>query len=95
MRSAWKLLVAAAAMSCASGAGAQPWPEKPVTVVVGTPPAGAVDGYARAVGEHMTRTLGQQVIVENKPGANGNISAEQVLRARPPTATRSGSARSR
>ena len=62
---------------------AQGWPTKPVSLIVGTPPAGAVDAYARTVGEHMSRTLGQQVLVENKPGANGNISAEYVLRAPP------------
>lgn len=73
---------AAAVAALFAGAGfAQTFPAKPVTVVVGTPPAGAVDAYARAVGEHMSRTLGQQVVVENKPGANGNISVEQVLRA--------------
>lgn len=61
-------------------AGAQTWPDKPVTLVVGTPPAGAVDAYARTVAEHMSKTLGQKVLVENKPGANGNISAEYVAR---------------
>jgi tripartite-type tricarboxylate transporter receptor subunit TctC len=62
-------------------AGAQAWPAKPLTIVVGTPPAGATDGYVRTVAEFMSGTLGQPVLVENKPGANGNISAEQVLRA--------------
>ena len=62
-------------------AHAQDWPVKPPSLIVGTPPAGAVDAYARTVAEHMSRTLGQQVLVENKPGANGNISAELVQRA--------------
>jgi tripartite-type tricarboxylate transporter receptor subunit TctC len=61
-------------------AGAQA-PGRPLSLIVGTPPAGAVDAYARTVAEHMARTLGQQVLVENKPGANGNISAELVQRA--------------
>lgn len=75
----WLLGMAAAIwVGCA---GAQAWPAKSLTIVVGTPPAGATDAYARTVAEHMTKTLGQQVLVENKPGANGNISAEQVLRA--------------
>jgi tripartite-type tricarboxylate transporter receptor subunit TctC len=47
-------------------------------IVVGTPPGGAVDAYARIVGDHMARTLNQNVIIENKPGANGNISAMVV-----------------
>lgn len=62
-------------------AGAQTWPAKPPTLIVGTPPGGAIDVYARTVAEHMAATLGQQVLVEYKPGANGNISAEFVLRA--------------
>ena len=75
----WLLGMAAAVwVGCA---GAQAWPAKPLTIVVGTPPAGATDAYVRTVAEFMSRTLGQPVLVENKPGANGNISAEQVLRA--------------
>jgi len=62
-------------------AHAQGWPAKPLSIVVGTPPAGATDAYARTVGEHMSRTLGQPVLIENKPGANGNISAEYVQKA--------------
>lgn len=68
------------AMLWLATAAAQSWPEKPITLVVGTPPAGAVDAYARTIGEHMAHTLGQKVLVENKPGANGNISAEYVYR---------------
>lgn len=60
---------------------AQSWPSKPPTLIVGTPPAGAIDAYARTIGEHMTATFRQQVLVEYKPGANGNISAEFVARA--------------
>lgn len=63
------------------GAAAQTWPAKPPTLIVGTPPGGAIDVYARSVAEHMGGTLGRQVLVEYKPGANGNISAEFVLRA--------------
>ncbi len=73
-------LLGAAATFWLGLASAQGWPEKPLTVVVGTPPAGATDAYARTVAEHMSRTLGQKVLVENKPGANGNISAEYVQR---------------
>jgi len=74
-------IIGAAAAFWLGCAGAQAWPTKPLSVIVGTPPAGATDAYARTVAEHMTKTLGQQVLVENKPGANGNISAEQVQRA--------------
>ena len=77
--SSWVLAFAAAVW--AGAACAQAWPAKPVSLIVGTPPAGALDAYARTVAEHMSRTIGQQVLVENKPGANGNISAEYVLGA--------------
>jgi tripartite-type tricarboxylate transporter receptor subunit TctC len=49
--------------------------------VIGVPPGGAIDAYARTVGEHMARTLGQPVIVENKAGAGGNIATEAIARA--------------
>jgi tripartite-type tricarboxylate transporter receptor subunit TctC len=65
----------------ASVARAQKWPAKPLTFVIGVPPGGAIDAYARTVGEHMARTLGQPVIVENKPGAGGNIVTESIARA--------------
>ncbi len=73
--------IAVTALAWTCGVGAQAWPGKPLSVIVGTPPGGSTDVYARTVAEHMTRTLGQPVVVENKPGANGNISAEYVLRA--------------
>jgi tripartite-type tricarboxylate transporter receptor subunit TctC len=80
-RSAARRILALAALLWAGLAPAQDWPAKPLSIIVGTPPAGATDAYARTVGEHMSRTLGRQVLVENKPGANGNISAELVQKA--------------
>lgn len=65
----------------ASGALAQAWPAKPVTLVVGTPAGGAVDAYARAFAEQLGKQTGGTFLIENKPGANGNISAEAVLHA--------------
>ena len=76
-----RLIVAAAlAVSPFTAARAQEWPTKTVTLVVGTPPAGAVDAYARTIADRLAKSIGQPVIVENKPGANGNISAELVLK---------------
>lgn len=49
--------------------------------IVGTVAGGAVDPYARAIADHMSKTLGQTIIVENKPGANGNISAQFIAEA--------------
>lgn len=66
----------------AAGTGwAQSWPSKPVTLVVGTPAGGAVDAYARALADQLTRQTGGTFLVDNKPGANGNLSAEAVLKA--------------
>ena len=79
MNKHWIVAIASAFwLGCAA---AQTWPTKPITLIAGTPPGGAIDVYARAVAEHMAGTLGQPVLVEYKPGANGNISAEFVQRA--------------
>lgn len=52
-----------------------------IRFIVGTVAGGAVDPYARAIADHMSKTLGQTIIVENKPGANGNISAQFIADA--------------
>lgn len=62
---------------------AQNYPAKPVRMVVPWPPGGANDIIGRELAEHMTRLLGQQVIVDNRGGANGVIGAEAVARAAP------------
>lgn len=58
-----------------------PWPNKPITVVVNFAPGGLTDGIARVFGNEVARKTGQQVIVDNKPGAGGNIGASLVARA--------------
>ena len=61
---------------------AQPaWPAKPITIVVNFPAGGLTDGIARAFGQHVQQATGQQVIIDNKPGASGNIGAALVARA--------------
>jgi tripartite-type tricarboxylate transporter receptor subunit TctC len=62
---------------------AQTYPSRPLRFVVGFPPGGSTDLAARALGERLSAALGQPVVVENKPGASGNIAAEQVARAAP------------
>ena len=59
------------------------YPSRPITVVVGYPPGGATDIIARLVATKLSQSLGQPVIVENKPGAGSNIATEQVVRAKP------------
>jgi tripartite-type tricarboxylate transporter receptor subunit TctC len=60
---------------------AQAYPSRPVRIVVGFPAGGATDIQARLMGEWLTDRLGQQFIVENKPGASGNIGTETVAKA--------------
>ncbi len=79
------LLALAAASTLATSALAQtaaaPFPSKPLRLVVGFPPGGAADVLTRIMGQALGRQLGQQVIVDNKPGADGIIAATEVLRA--------------
>jgi tripartite-type tricarboxylate transporter receptor subunit TctC len=66
-----------------SAAGAQPYPVKPVRVLVGFTPGGAVDLSARFLAQKLSETMGQQVIVENRPGAGSMLAAEAVARSAP------------
>ena len=73
----------AAALACA-GAHAEDWPkQKPIHIVVGFAPASTTDLVARLVAPKLSETLGQSVLVENKPGASGNLAAQMVKRAAP------------
>ena len=76
------LLIAAVVIFPSSG-GAQPeaWPGRPVHVIATSPPGGSVDLLARLAAEEFTRSFGEPFVVENRPGANGNIGAEIVLKA--------------
>ena len=71
------------AFAAASGAHAQAWPSKPVTLVVPFPPGGSTDAIARAIGPSLNKTFGQSFIVDNKAGATGTIGAAAVKRAAP------------
>ncbi len=73
------LLALVAALS--TGAQAQDWPRRPLRFVVPFPAGGSTDVGARLVGEHLSRSLGQQIIVENKSGANGNIGMETAAKS--------------
>ncbi len=62
---------------------AQTFPSKPIRLICPFPPGGAVDIASRAIAAEMSKTLGQQVTVENRPGAGGNIGGAEVARATP------------
>jgi len=70
------------AMLCA-GAGAQAYPTKPIRLIVPYAPGGGVDIVARALAQELTRRVGQQVIVDNRTGAGGNIGSDVVAKATP------------
>jgi len=62
---------------------AQSWPTKPVRMIIAFPPGGPTDLVSRVLAQKLSEQLGQQVIVDNKPGAGGNIAAELAARAAP------------
>ena len=64
-------------------ARAQAYPSRPVRLIVGFPPGGAPDLVARPLGQWLSERLGEQFIIENRPGAASNIAAEAVVRASP------------
>ncbi|MGN7873593.1 Bug family tripartite tricarboxylate transporter substrate binding protein [Roseateles sp. 22389] len=76
------LTVAAPAL-LAPPAFAQPWPTKPVTLVVPFPAGGTTDVLARALAEKLQQSLGQPVIVESRPGAGATLGADYVAKAKP------------
>ena len=61
---------------------AQTWPARSIRLVVPFPPGGLIDNMARLVGSRLSQELGQPVVVENKPGAGGNLGAAEAARAR-------------
>ena len=79
-------IVVAAALVAALGAGkaqAQDYPNRAITLVVSTAAGGGNDIMARVIGDRMSQTLGQQVVVENRPGAGGTTATRQIARSAP------------
>lgn len=73
----------ATAATAADTAQGLSFPAKPITIVVGFPPGGVNDRLAREIGDHLSTKLKQPVVIETRPGANGEIAANFVARAKP------------
>lgn len=82
-----RVLSAAAIVCLSSGLGSAwaqaQWPTKPIRMVVGFPPGGTTDIMARVAGVAIGKSLGQTVVVENRPGASGNIAAYETIKSAP------------
>ena len=76
-------LAVAAALALGTAAQAQSYPAKPIRLVVPFTPGGVTDTSGRLIAEQLSKRLGQQVIVDNKPGASGNIGTQMVSAAEP------------
>jgi len=72
-----------AALVSPAWVGAQTWPARPIRIVVPYPPGGSSDIIARALSQPLSEALGQPVIIDNKPGANGNLGADLVAHSAP------------
>ena len=82
-RDLFRLTVAALLCVAAPLAAAQAWPAKPVRLVLQFPPGGSTDAVARILAQSMSTSLGQSVLVENRPGADGAIAGDHVARSEP------------
>ncbi len=87
MRTKWTIgsraAMLGALIAAAGAAPAQSFPAKPVRIVVGLAPGGGTDIITRMVGQKLGPQIGQQIVVDNRPGAGGNVAAELVARAAP------------
>lgn len=75
------LAAGAAALALPGLVSAQAWPAKPIRLIVPFPPGGLIDNMARLVGPRLAQELGQPVVIDNKPGAGGNLGAAEAARA--------------
>ena len=81
LRAGFGALLACGALLSAPLAQAQAYPNKPIRIIVPYPPGGTSDILARSLGQKLGESLGQTIVVENKPGANGNLGADLVAKS--------------
>ena len=79
----WMAITLLAVLPIAGEAQAQDYPTRPIRVIVPWPPAGGADIVARLISAKLSETLGQQVVIENKPGATGTLGTDLVAKAAP------------
>jgi tripartite-type tricarboxylate transporter receptor subunit TctC len=77
------LVAAMLAVTMTTPAVSQPWPARAVTIMVPFGAGGATDGVARLIAKHLSERLGQQFVIENRPGGAGNVASAAVARAKP------------
>ncbi len=75
------LILAGSSLALPTWAQVSPWPAKPIKLVVPFPPGGLIDNMARLISQRLALELGQPVVIDNKPGAGGNVGAAEVARA--------------
>jgi tripartite-type tricarboxylate transporter receptor subunit TctC len=80
-RAAWSIAGLVALIGCTQAVAAADYPSRPVTLVVAFTPGGPSDVLARIVGRKLEQSLGQPFVIDNRPGAGGNIAAEAVAHA--------------
>jgi tripartite-type tricarboxylate transporter receptor subunit TctC len=83
MKSIFAAVAAASLCALAPLSVAQTWPAHPIKLVVPFPAGGSTDAVARAVAQQLSQSLGQQVVIDNKPGAGGSIGANAVAASKP------------
>jgi tripartite-type tricarboxylate transporter receptor subunit TctC len=83
MKQPWIAVALAAGFACLAGAAAEPYPIKPIRLIVTFPPGGSTDTMARALQPHLEKRLGQPIVIDNRPGAGGAIGVDAVAKAAP------------
>jgi tripartite-type tricarboxylate transporter receptor subunit TctC len=83
MKQPWIAVALAAGLACLAGAAAEPYPVKPIRLIVTFPPGGSTDTMARALQPHLEKRLGQPIVIDNRPGAGGAIGVDAVAKAAP------------